>query len=89
MKLERFVSSCLLPVGLGEAWEFFSDPRNLERITPPSLGIVQRRSAVFCHPPDAFKLECGKELGPITLAYETYGRLDERASRTLKFPTSE
>lgn len=22
-----------------EAWEFFSDPRNLSRITPPSLGM--------------------------------------------------
>jgi len=39
MRLERLTSSCLLPVGLDAAWEFFSDPRNLERITPPSLGI--------------------------------------------------
>ncbi len=39
MRLERLVSSCVLPIGLAEAWEFFSDPRNLERITPPSLGI--------------------------------------------------
>jgi len=39
MKLERITSSCILPVGLEGAWEFFSDPRNLERITPPSLGI--------------------------------------------------
>ncbi len=39
MRLERIFSSCTLPIGLAEAWEFFSDPRNLERITPPSLGI--------------------------------------------------
>lgn len=39
MRLERLASSCVLPIGLAEAWEFFSDPRNLERITPPSLGI--------------------------------------------------
>lgn len=39
MKLERLSSSCVLPIGPAEAWEFFSDPRNLERITPPSLGI--------------------------------------------------
>ena len=39
MKLERLADACILPIGLAEAWEFFSDPRNLERITPPSLGI--------------------------------------------------
>lgn len=39
MKLERLAAACILPIGLAEAWEFFSDPRNLERITPPSLGI--------------------------------------------------
>ena len=28
-----------LPISLAEAWSFFSDPRNLPRITPPSLGL--------------------------------------------------
>jgi len=28
-----------LPISLAEAWTFFSDPRNLSRITPPSLGL--------------------------------------------------
>jgi len=28
-----------LPISLPEAWTFFSDPRNLPRITPPSLGL--------------------------------------------------
>lgn len=28
-----------LPISLQEAWNFFSDPRNLPRITPPSLGL--------------------------------------------------
>ncbi len=28
-----------LPISLPEAWSFFSDPRNLSRITPPSLGL--------------------------------------------------
>ena len=28
-----------LPISLREAWSFFSDPRNLPRITPPSLGL--------------------------------------------------
>lgn len=29
-----------LPVNLADAWNFFSTPRNLARITPPELGLV-------------------------------------------------
>lgn len=39
MRLERIHTLCRLPVSVSEAWAFFSDPRNLRRITPPSLGI--------------------------------------------------
>ncbi|MBP2676245.1 MAG: cyclase/dehydrase, partial [Deltaproteobacteria bacterium] len=39
MKLESIHTLCHLPISVPEAWNFFSDPRNLERITPPSLGI--------------------------------------------------
>lgn len=39
MKLERLSISTILPIGPAEAWDYFSDPRNLERITPPSLGL--------------------------------------------------
>jgi|GEM_PF-3457663 len=28
-----------LPISLSEAWRFFSAPRNLPRITPPSIGV--------------------------------------------------
>jgi ligand-binding SRPBCC domain-containing protein len=29
----------LLPIGIGEAWEFFSAPANLAKITPPGMGF--------------------------------------------------
>lgn len=29
-----------LPVGLDRAWEFFSDPSNLQHITPPRMGFT-------------------------------------------------
>lgn len=29
----------IMPVSLDAAWDFFSDPRNLERITPPELSF--------------------------------------------------
>jgi len=41
-----------------------------------SVGLVKTQYYTFAHPPDEMPLECGKKLGPITLAYETYGRLD-------------
>ena len=28
-----------LPIGIKEAWEFFSTPRNLSKITPPDMGF--------------------------------------------------
>ena len=43
-----------------------------------SLGIVEKKFFTFAEPPDEMPLESGARLGPITLAYETYGRLNEK-----------
>ena len=40
-----------------------------------SVGIVETRYFTFAEPPNELELECGRKLGPITLAYETYGEL--------------
>lgn len=42
---------------------------------PDSVGLVKTQYYTFAEPPDAMDLECGKQLGPITVAYETYGTL--------------
>ena len=42
-----------------------------------SVGIVETKYLTFAEPPNEMELECGKKLGPITLAYETYGDLNE------------
>lgn len=39
MKIFQFKSKQLLNISLDESWEFFSDPRNLPRITPPWLNF--------------------------------------------------
>ena len=39
MKLHRLRFTQMLPIPPGEAWDFFSDPRNLPIITPPWLGF--------------------------------------------------
>ena len=44
---------------------------------PKSVGIVEKRFFTFAGPPDRMPLQSGASLGPVTLAYETYGRLNE------------
>jgi homoserine O-acetyltransferase len=41
-----------------------------------SVGIVENKYHTTAEPPDEMLLECGAKLGPITIAYETYGSLD-------------
>lgn len=43
-----------------------------------SVGIVKTHFFTFAHPPHEMALESGARLGPITLAYETYGELDAK-----------
>jgi len=40
-----------------------------------SVGLVETNYFTFAEPPNEMELECGQKLGPITLAYETYGTL--------------
>ncbi|HXK65536.1 MAG TPA: homoserine O-acetyltransferase, partial [Spirochaetota bacterium] len=48
-----------------------------------SVGIVQTQYYTFAEPPDEMVLASGKKLGPITLAYETYGTLNESKSNAI------
>jgi homoserine O-acetyltransferase len=38
---------------------------------------------IFAHPPNELALESGEKLGPITLAYETYGKLNAEKSNAI------
>jgi homoserine O-acetyltransferase len=44
-----------------------------------SVGVVRPQSFTFAEPAEEMTLEGGQKFGPITLAYETYGRLDREA----------
>ena len=48
-----------------------------------SVGIVQTQYFTFAHPPNEMELDCGRKLGPITLAYETYGELNRDKSNAI------
>ncbi|MGK7389726.1 MAG: SRPBCC family protein [Candidatus Cyclobacteriaceae bacterium M2_1C_046] len=39
MKIYRLETEQVLPLSLEEAWDFFSSPKNLARITPPHMGF--------------------------------------------------
>jgi homoserine O-acetyltransferase len=48
-----------------------------------SVGIVKTQSFTFAEPPNEMILESGKRLGPITLAYETYGELNRNKDNAI------
>ena len=41
-----------------------------------TVGLVEKQFFTFALPPDRFKLESGAQIGPITIAYETCGKLN-------------
>jgi homoserine O-acetyltransferase len=48
-----------------------------------SVGIVKTHHFTFAEPPSEMKLESGQKLGPITLAYETYGELNKEKDNAI------
>lgn len=48
-----------------------------------SLGIVHTHHYTFARPPHPLTLQSGKTLGPVTLAYETYGKLSADKSNAI------
>ncbi|MEI6153345.1 MAG: homoserine O-acetyltransferase [Deltaproteobacteria bacterium] len=48
-----------------------------------NIGLVETQYHTFAHSPDELQLECGEKLGPFTLAYETYGSLNENRSNAI------
>ena len=48
-----------------------------------SVGIVERQAYTFADPPERLMLESGSGIGPVTIAYETYGILNERRDNAI------
>ena len=48
-----------------------------------SVGMVETCYFHFAHPPNELILESNEKLGPITVAYETYGKLDDQGSNAV------
>jgi len=48
-----------------------------------SVGVVIPQYFNFAEPPNTMQLKSGRSLGPITLAYETYGKLNAKKSNAI------
>ncbi|MDD4890475.1 MAG: homoserine O-acetyltransferase [Phycisphaerae bacterium] len=48
-----------------------------------SVGIVTPQDLLCAQPPNRLKLSCGKELGPITVRYETVGTLSPKKDNAI------
>ncbi len=48
-----------------------------------SLGIIDAQYFTFAEPPRRLKLQSGRSIGPVTLAYETYGTLNDRKTNAV------
>jgi len=48
-----------------------------------SIGIVKTMFFSFAAPPDEFILTSGQKLGPLTIAYETYGQLSKNKDNVI------
>lgn len=48
-----------------------------------SVGLVEKNFFTFAHPPDKLMLESGARIGPVTIAYETYGELNSKKSNAI------
>jgi homoserine O-acetyltransferase len=54
-----------------------------ERPATGSVGVVPTHHYSFAQPPHELVLESGEKLGPITLAYETYGKLNSKKNNAV------
>jgi homoserine O-acetyltransferase len=48
-----------------------------------SVGLVETKYYTFAYPPSKFVLDNGERLGPITVAYETYGELNKNRDNAI------
>ncbi|MCU0846491.1 MAG: homoserine O-acetyltransferase [Spirochaetes bacterium] len=48
-----------------------------------SVGLVEPGYYTFAEPPGDLPLRCGKKIGPVTIAFETYGSLNEKKNNAV------
>jgi homoserine O-acetyltransferase len=57
--------------------------KHLETEPDLGVGVVETKYFHFASPPNELILESGEKLGPVTVAYETYGQLNDQRSNAI------
>lgn len=57
--------------------------KEIEKLKKDSLGIVHTQYFTFAEPPHPLQLKSGRSIGPVTIAYETYGKLNADKSNAI------
>jgi homoserine O-acetyltransferase len=57
--------------------------KRLDTETNQGVGVVETKYFHFAPPPNELVLENGEKLGPVTVAYETYGQLNDQRSNAI------
>ena len=60
-----------------------SSSQRTSRLASQSVGVVKTRFVELCTAGNHLNLDCGATLGPVQVAYETYGTLNEDASNAV------
>jgi homoserine acetyltransferase len=55
-------------------------------VTEDGVGLVETEYFTFAQPPGELLLDSGEKLGPITVAYETYGEPNDEGSNAVLIP---
>ena len=97
MKVYKLHRALQLPISLEQSWAFFSDPQNLQRITPPDLGFDIRTDVSNGMPPGmlisyALRLPTGNRVtwvSEIKHVDPPYGFVDEQRLGPYRFWSHE
>src|SRR4030043_230738 len=57
--------------------------KHLDTETNQGVGVVETKYFHFASPPNELILESGEKIGPVTVAYETYGQLNDQRSNAI------
>jgi ligand-binding SRPBCC domain-containing protein len=72
MPIHTLRRSLTIPATLREAWAFFSDPRNLDKITPPDMGFRTVTPDLPAHIHAGLMIEYRvRPIGPVSLTWLT------------------
>jgi homoserine O-acetyltransferase len=58
-------------------------PRRYNLKNKKNIGIIKTQYFTFANPPDKLRLTGGNYIGPVTIAYETYGELNKDRSNAV------